>query len=96
MPEYNLLKVGYVATVAGVSVYKSNSNTIDTSTVSGVSIHHGVMFGAGMVGRIMPAKPCEPRVGDDSNYQHNLNVIWSCTEGQGVLDSTFGVGIHSN
>ncbi len=95
-PDTNLLKVGYVATVDGINIYESNSNTIDTTTVSGVSINHAVMFGAGMVGRIMPAKPCDPRVGDDSNYGHNLNIIWSCTEGQGPLDSTFGVSIHSN
>lgn len=94
-PESNPLKVAYVATIGGVEIYASSTNTVDTSTVSGVSIHHAVAFGPGHVG-YASSGPCRVIASTDDNYGETAKVIWCAYEGAAVLDSRFAVAVHSD
>ena len=93
--QKNPLNTSFIATIGGVEVYVSNTQAIDTSTVSGVSIHHGVMFGPGAVGRA-GSGPCEVASANEDNYGQTAKVIWLAHEGHSVLDNRFIVNIHSN
>lgn len=93
--ENNPLNVAYVGTLGGLEVYASSTNTVDTSTVSGVSIHHAVAFGPGHVG-YANSGPCRVIASTDDNYGETAKVVWCAYEGAAVLDSRFAVAVHSD
>lgn len=93
--ENNPLNVSYVATLGGIEIYQSATNTVDTTTVSGVSIHHGVAFGPGHVG-YANSGPCRVIASTDDNYGETAKVVWCAYEGSAVLDSRFAVSVHSD
>lgn len=94
--EMNPLKRSFVATLGQVEIYQCSTNTIDTTTVSGVSTNHGIMFGPGFVGRVKDGDGCRVTPSTDDNYGETPKIIWVSYEGQGLLDNRFVVGIHSN
>lgn len=94
MPDKNPLN-GYVSTLGGIDLYQSTTNTVDTSTVSGVSIQHATAFGPGCVG-YAPAGPCRTAASADDNYGETNKVIWLAYEGQSLLDNRFIVNVHSD
>jgi hypothetical protein len=93
---HNPLRTNAVGQVSGIEVYKSSTNTIDTATVSGQSIHHGVMFGPGMVGRATTPDGCFTASPTDDNYGFDVKVMWFALEAEGLLDERFGRVMHSN
>jgi hypothetical protein len=93
---HNPLRTNAVGQVSGIEVYKSSTNTIDTATVSGQSIHHGVMFGPGMVGRATTPDGCFTASPTDDNYGFDVKVMWFALEAEGLLDERFGRVLHSN
>lgn len=93
--DKNPLSMTNLGRVGNVDVYTSNSNTIDTSTVSGVSINHAVMFGPNSVGYAETADPCHVRQSSQTNYDSQALLIWIKDEGASQLDNRFGVSIHS-
>jgi hypothetical protein len=95
-PENNPLKQSYIATLGMVEIFVCSTNTVDTSTVAGVSINHGVMFGPGLVGRVKDGEGCRVVSSTDDNYGETPKVVWLAYEGQSLLDNRFVVGIHSN
>lgn len=94
MPDKNPLN-GYVKTLGGMDIYQSNTNTTDTTTVSGVSIYHATAFGPGAVG-YAPAGACRVAASTDDNYGETGKVIWLAYEGQSILDNRFIVNVHSD
>lgn len=94
--ERNPLAQSFVASLGQVEVYQCSTNTVDTSTVSGVSIHHATMFGPGIVGRVKDGDGCRVTASTDDNYGETPRVVWICYEGQSILDNRFSVGAHSN
>ena len=96
LPEKNILMANHIGTVGNVIVYESNSNTIDTSTVSGVSIQHGVVFGPGMVGYAGTAEGVRVEPSTQDNYGEDALVVWICYEGASTIDNRFGVALHSD
>jgi hypothetical protein len=95
-PDNSPLKQSYVGTLGLVDIYQSSTNTVDTSTVSGVSINHGIMFGPGYIGRVKDGEGCRVMDSTDDNYGETPKVIWLAYEGQSLLDNRFVVSIHSN
>jgi hypothetical protein len=95
-PDNNPLKQSYISTLGMVEIFVCSTNTVDTSTVSGVSINHGVMFGPGLVGRVKDGEGCRVVSSTDDNYGETPKVVWLAYEGQTLLDNRFVVGIHSN
>ena len=93
--DRNPLAQSYVGTIGGIEVYQSATNTVDTTTVSGVSINHATAFGPGAVGYV-PAGACRVTPSSDDNYGETVKVIWLAYEGQGVLDNRFMVAVHSD
>lgn len=94
--EKNPLVSQSIGRVGNVDIYVSNSNAVDTTTVGGVSIQHGVVFGPGSVGYAHTAEPAHTRQAGSTNYDQQALLIWVCDEGASQLDNRFGVGIHSN
>jgi hypothetical protein len=95
-PENSPLKQSYVGTLGLVDIYQSSTNTVDTTTVSGVSINHAIMFGPGYVGRVKDGEGCRVMDSTDDNYGETPKVIWLAYEGQSLLDNRFVVSVHSN
>lgn len=94
-PARNPLQSAYVRTLGGVEIYESNTQPLDTTTVSGLTIHHAACFGPGAVG-YANAGACRPATSSDDNYGETVKVIWICYEGLALLDDRFIVNIHSN
>jgi len=94
--ELNPLKRSFIATLGQVEIYQCATNTVDTTTVAGVSIHHGIMFGPGAVGRVKDGDGCRVVNSTDDNYGETPKVVWIAYEGQEMLDNRFVVGVHSN
>lgn len=94
-PARNPLQSAYVRTLGGVEIYESNTAPTDTSTVSGLTIHHAAVFGPGAVG-YANAGPCLPATSSDDNYGETVKVIWRVYEGLALLDNRFIVNVHSN
>lgn len=94
-PARNPLQSAYVRTLGGVEIYESNTAPTDSSTVSGLTIHHAAVFGPGAVG-YANAGPCLPVTSSDDNYGETVKVIWRVYEGLALLDNRFIVNIHSN
>lgn len=94
--DMNPLKQSFVGLIGQVEVYQCSTNTVDTSTVAGVSINHAVMFGPGGVGRVKDGDGCRVANSTDDNYGETPKIVWIAYEGQSVLDNRFTVGIHSN
>ncbi len=93
----NPLKVGYLKQIGSdLEVYVSNSNTIDTSAVSGVVINHAIMFGKELVGRVRDKEGCRISLSSDDNYGETAKAIWIAYEGYSLLDNRFVVSGHSN
>ncbi len=91
----NPLSMSLVKRVAGIDVYQSNTNVIDTSTIGTTCpIDHGCMFGPGAVGRVSSG-PCRVASSTDDNYGETAKVIWLAYEGEALLDSRFIVNVHS-
>jgi hypothetical protein len=93
--DMNPLKNSYIKTLGGIELYYSSTNVVDTSTVSGVSIQHGVAFGPGHIG-YASAGPCRIASSTDDNYGETAKVIWLAYEGFAVLDNRMAVSVHSN
>jgi len=91
----NPLSHSLVKSIAGVDVYRSNTNAIDTATVASCSISHGVMFGPGSIGRVSSG-PCRVADSTDDNYGETAKVIWLAYEGEERLDSRFQISVHTN
>ncbi len=97
MDASNPLVNGYVKTVGrDVEIYASNSNTVDTTTVSGVTINHAVMFGKEIVGRVRDREGCRIALSSDDNYGETAKAMWLSYEGFALLDNRFVVSAHSN
>lgn len=94
--EMNPIKQSFVATLGQVEIYQCSTNTVDTSTVAGVSINHAVMFGPGLVGRVKDGEGCRVANSTDDNFGETPKVVWIAYEGQSLLDNRFVCGIHSN
>ncbi len=93
----NPLKMSLVKTLGrDVEIYCSNSNAIDTSTVSGVTINHAVMFGKQIVGRVRDKDGCRATLSSQDNYGETALVMWIAYEGFSLLDQRFVVAAHSN
>lgn len=96
-PATNPLAAGYIKTVGrDVEVYASNSNTVDTTTVSGVTINHAIMFGKEIVGRVRDKEGCRIVLSSDDNYGETAKAMWLAYEGYALLDNRFVVSAHSN
>lgn len=94
-PSRNPLQSAYIRTLGGMELYESNTQPIDTTTVSGLSIYHAAAFGPGAVG-YAGAGPCEVSTSSDDNYGETVKVIWRAYEGLALLDDRFIVNVHSN
>lgn len=94
--DMNPLKRSFIASLGQVEIYQCSTNTIDTTTVAGVSINHGIMFGPGAVGRVKDGDGVRVQASTDDNYGETPKVVWICYEGQSMLDNRFVVGVHSN
>lgn len=94
--ENNPLFMNYIGRVGDLEVFSSNSNTVDTTTVSGSTINHAVVFGPESVGYASTAEGCHVRQSSQTNYDQEALIVWVCDEGATQLNNTFGVGIHSN
>jgi hypothetical protein len=93
----NPLLDGWVTNIGRqVEVYMSNSNTIDTSTVSGVTINHAVMFGPQIVGRVRDRDGVRIVLSSDDNYGETAKAMWLAYEGYAMLNQQFMVAIHSD
>ena len=79
-----------------VEVYSSTSNAIDTSTVSGVTINHAVMFGPQIVGRVRDKEGVRIVLSSDDNYGETAKAMWLSYEGFAMLNQQFMVAIHSD
>jgi len=98
LQEKNLLSPGGVGALVvngSIELYKCNTNVIDTTTVAGVSINHGVMFGPGAVG-YADAGGCRVAPASENNYGEDQKVVWIAYEGSAVLDNRFTVSAHSD
>jgi len=95
-PNTNPLQAGFLKRAGTVEVYMSNSNVVDTSTVSGVTINHAVMFGKEIVGRVADEEGCRIALSSDDNYGETAKAIWLAYEGYALLDNRFVCAAHSN
>lgn len=93
--DRNPLAKSYVGTLGGVELYVSSTNTVDTTTVSGVSIHHGLLFGPGHVG-YASSGPCRTASANEDNYGETAKVIWLAYEGAACLDNRLAIAVHSD
>ena len=75
LPERNILRASAVGRIPGVEVYASNSISVDTSTVSGNSINHGVVFGPGMVGYVAGRDGCFVANSTNDNYGNDTRDL---------------------
>lgn len=80
----------------GVEVYACQSNTVDTTTVAGVSINHAIMFGPGMVGYAPTIDGVRIVRANEDNYGEQALVQWICYEGAAVLDNRFCASARSD
>ena len=99
LPEKNLLAdggSGVLVVNEGVEVYACQSNTVDTSTVAGVSINHAVMFGPGMIGYAPAVEGVRVARAAEDNYGEDALVQWIAYEGAAVLDNRFCVSGRSD
>ncbi len=97
IPDINPLKQSFIAAIGNqVEIYVSTSNTVDTSTVSGVTINHAVMFGPQIVGRVRDSKGVRIQLSSDDNYGETAKAIWVCYEGFAMLNQQFMVAAHSD
>lgn len=93
----NPLKLAFLANIGNeIEVYRCNTNTIDSSTVSGVNINHAVMFGRDIIGRVRDKEGCRIMLSSDDNYGETAKAIWLSYEGFSLLDNRFVVAAHSN
>jgi hypothetical protein len=79
-----------------VEVYSSTSNVVDTSTVSGVTINHAVMFGPQIVGRVRDKEGVRIALSSDDNYGETAKAMWIAYEGYAMMNQQFMVAIHSD
>ena len=79
-----------------VEVYSSTSNVIDTSTVSGVTINHAVMFGPQIVGRVRDKEGVRIVLSSDDNYGETAKAMWLSYEGYAMMNQQCMVAIHSD
>ncbi len=100
LPGANLLNDSGAATTLvvnnAIEVYASQTNIIDTTTVAGVSIHHGVMFGPGLVGYAPTNKGVQVKRANEDNYGETSMVIWIAYEGHTITDNRFGISVHTS
>jgi len=99
LPEKNLLAdggSGVLVVNEGVEVYACQSNTVDTTTVAGVSINHAIMFGPGMVGYAPTIDGVRIVRANEDNYGEQALVQWICYEGAAVLDNRFCASARSD
>ena len=95
--ELNPLKQSFIATIGNqIELYVSTSNTIDTSTVSGVTINHAVMFGPQIVGRVRDKNGVRIQLSSDDNYGETAKAIWVAYEGYALMNQQFMVAAHSD
>lgn len=83
-----------VTQVGDISIIASNTIQTDATTVSGVTIQRGMMFGPSAVGYGCGMMP-EVRYANEDNYGETAKVVWVCYEGHSVLDNRFVVGVRS-
>jgi hypothetical protein len=99
LQERNLLATGANGTLVvngAIEVYPCQTNVVDTTTVSGVSINHAVMFGPGMVGYAPTAEGVRIARANEDNYGEDNLIQWICYEGAAVLDGRFAASAHSD
>lgn len=92
----NPLAASYVGTVGQVEVYQSQTNPTDSSTVAGVRIQHGCVFGPGAVGYAPSIEPARVAADETDNYGETPKFIWLAYEGFGLLNAGFVLNIHSS
>lgn len=93
--DLNPLASSFIGRVGQVELYVSNTYVTDTATVSGVTIHHGAMFGPGAVGYGV-AEACHVSYSNDDNYGETAKVVWLAYEGHELLDNRFIVNINTD
>lgn len=91
----NPLARSFVASIGNVEIYVSATNATDSSTVSGVTIQHGVMFGPNKIG-FASAGPCRVASANEDNFGETAKVVWMAYEGYANLDARFAVAMHSD
>lgn len=91
----NPLGIPSIVRVGRLSVVESNTLTVDTTTVSGASINHGLMFGPGAVGFGLDDPPRVANAMED-NFGETQKVIWIEYSGFTMLDNRFVVGMRSS
>jgi hypothetical protein len=95
LPSQNPLQIASIAKVGnGITLIESNTVLTDTTTVSGQTIYHGVMFGPGAVGYGID-EACRVANANEDNYGETSKVIWIAYEGFQLLDNRFVAGIRS-
>lgn len=91
----NPLAQSFVGRIGSVEIYVSATNATDSSSVSGVTIQHGVMFGPSKIG-YANAGPARVAYANEDNYGETAKVVWICYEGFANLDARFAVAMHSD
>lgn len=83
-----------VTEVGDLAIITSNTIQTDSTTVIGVTIQRGLMFGPGAVGYGCGMMP-EVRYANEDNYGETAKVVWVAYEGHGTLDNRFVLGVRS-
>lgn len=94
-PEKNPLHNDFVGDIGSVVIYRSATLTVDTATVSGNSIQHGIMLGMEAMGYGI-GEPLEVITSTDDNYGQQAKFMWQSMEAFGVFDNRYGVGMYSD
>lgn len=92
----NPLEIATVAKVgAGITLTESSTLTVDTSTVSGAYIQHGLMFGPGAVGYGID-ESVRVAYANEDNYGEDAKCVWIAYEGYETLDNRFVAAVRSS
>lgn len=83
-----------ITNISDIAIIESNTIQTDATTVSGVTIQRGLMFGPSAIGYGCGQMP-EVVSASDDNYGQTAKVVWVCYEGHGILDKRFVVGVRS-
>lgn len=91
----NPLFQSQVFELPSISIYRSTTLTVDTSTVAGNSIQQGVMLGAEALG-YGRGEDVNVATSSADNFGNQALFIWQSMEAFGVLNNSYGVGVFSD
>ncbi len=90
-----VLAPGYWKTIGNFHIFKNNTLTSDTTTVSGVTINRGHAFGPGVLGSGVGRLP-EVVFHTNDNYGETALVIWLTYSAFSLLDNRFVRSIRTS